>query len=64
MTVQRLPTNWRKSRASSTNTDCVEVANNHAVALVRDTKSRNSGMLTVPAAGWNAFLDNVRLREQ
>jgi Domain of unknown function (DUF397) len=60
LTIQREPDNWRKSSWSSSNPDCVEVANNDVVALVRDTKNRDGGQLAVPTAAWSAFTDAVR----
>ncbi|MFJ3339159.1 DUF397 domain-containing protein [Streptomyces sp. NPDC086766] len=47
---------WRTSSYTSQDT-CVEVADNalHAV-MVRDTKDRGRGVISVPPAVWAAFL--------
>lgn len=47
---------WLKSSYSSTEANCVEVAVAPVVVEVRDTKDRDGGTLTVPAAAWSAFL--------
>lgn len=57
MTVQQaLPENWRKSTYSQANTDCVEIADNADVALIRDTKDRDGGALAVDRASFAAFV--------
>lgn len=51
---------WRKSTYSNANGgDCVEVARDGAV-LVRDTKDRDGGTLSVPAETWRAFLATAK----
>lgn len=52
---------WRTSTLSGANGDCVEVATNlpHVVP-VRDTKDRDGGTLTFPAAAWSAFVTMVK----
>jgi hypothetical protein len=47
---------WRKSSYSTTEANCVEVAVAPVVVGIRDTKDRDGGTLTVPAAAWSAFL--------
>jgi hypothetical protein len=60
MTVpQTLLAAWKKSSYSAQQTDCVEFAPTEAGALVRDTKDRDSGHLTLPAASWEAFLNQL-----
>ncbi|MEH1015760.1 DUF397 domain-containing protein [Micromonospora sp. CPCC 206060] len=49
---------WRTSTRSGTNGgSCVEVADNlPGVVLVRDSKDRSGGTLTVDPAAWRAFV--------
>jgi hypothetical protein len=51
---------WRTSSYSSTNGDCVEVGLRADEVLVRDTKDRPGGTLTVVRVPWQALLDQVR----
>ena len=53
--------NWRKSSYSSTTGgNCIEAATNGGV-LVRDTKDNGDGpVLSIPAATWSRFLDDIR----
>ncbi|QRP45226.1 DUF397 domain-containing protein [Amycolatopsis sp. FDAARGOS 1241] len=57
---------WRKSSYSSNQANCVEVAAAPDLASasvmvgIRDTKDRAAGHLSVPAAGWVAFLQATR----
>ncbi|WP_328348892.1 DUF397 domain-containing protein [Micromonospora sp. NBC_00421] len=50
---------WRKStRSGSNGGSCVEVADNlPGVVLVRDTKDRDGGTLTLAPDTWQAFVD-------
>ncbi|MGW4942944.1 DUF397 domain-containing protein [Actinoplanes sp. NPDC004185] len=50
---------WRKSSYSGTS-GCVEVAVVGDQVLIRDTKNRDAGHLTVSRECWNNFLDAVR----
>jgi hypothetical protein len=53
--------NWRKSSYSGNGGgNCVEVASTAATVHVRDTKSRERGMLTVTGAAWQAFLADIK----
>lgn len=47
---------WRKSTRSSNQASCVELRVAAAATGIRDTKSRESGSLTIPAGGFAAFL--------
>ena len=52
---------WRKATRSGTQGgNCVEVASAVSAVHVRDTKSRERGMLTVTAATWQAFLADIK----
>lgn len=46
--------NWRKSSHSGTG-NCVEVGQDSAVVLVRDTQAPDGAVLTFSAAAWTAF---------
>lgn len=50
---------WRTSSFTHI-TDCVEVGSTPAVTLLRDTKNRAGGLLSVPAPAFAALLDRVR----
>ena len=52
---------WRKSRASTTNGDCVEVACFPAGGVaVRDSKDKAGAILRFGHDSWQLFLDEVR----
>jgi len=51
-------TEWRKSSRSSTNTNCVEVANN--LGAVRDSKNPDGPVLEFDQARLCAFLAGAR----
>ncbi|MFY1637422.1 DUF397 domain-containing protein [Solwaraspora sp. WMMB335] len=54
---------WRKSRKSSTNGGCVEVANlGHAYAL-RDSKNPDGPVLVFTPEEWDCFLDGAEKGE-
>ncbi|MGK3201195.1 DUF397 domain-containing protein [Amycolatopsis sp. MEPSY49] len=53
-----MPT-WRKSSYSTNGGECVEVALDRTV-LVRDTKDRAGGILTIPTPGWRELLSRLR----
>jgi hypothetical protein len=49
--------NWRTASYSGANGgECVEVANAADAVIVRDTKDRNGGTLSVPAGAWRTFI--------
>lgn len=51
---------WRKASKSGNGGECVEVASTPGKTYVRDTKSRERGMLTVDAATWQRFMDEIK----
>jgi Domain of unknown function (DUF397) len=42
------------------NGNCVEVADAASVVLVRDTKDRNYGTLSLTADAWRAFTEGIK----
>ncbi|WP_347877134.1 DUF397 domain-containing protein [Streptomyces albus] len=51
--------NWRTSSYTKSDT-CVEVADNDPdEILVRDTKDRSRGTMSVPPASWDAFVEFI-----
>jgi hypothetical protein len=51
---------WRKSSYSGANSNCVEVAHATATVGIRDSKSPDTGTLTVSRTTWAAFLAAMR----
>lgn len=51
---------WRKSSYSHDEDACVEVSLTAERALVRDTKDRDGGTLTVSSTTWAAFVAAIR----
>jgi hypothetical protein len=51
--------NWRTSSWSN-DQNCVEVADLPGVVLVRDSKNRAAGHLTVSAGTWVEFTDAIK----
>jgi uncharacterized protein DUF397 len=54
---------WVKAKASgSSSGSCVEVGTDGQapVVHVRDTKSRERGMITVPATTWHTFMADIK----
>jgi hypothetical protein len=54
---------WRKSRRSTSNGACVEVARNNGMVIVRDSKNADGPTVRFTAAGWSAFLDRAKKGE-
>lgn len=50
---------WRKAtRSGAGGGDCVEVADNlPGMVLVRDSKNRHGGMLTINPVRWQSFVE-------
>lgn len=52
---------WRKSSYSGANGgNCIEVADDARVVLVRDTTDRDGGTLAFTATAWQTFLGTLR----
>ena len=55
---------WHKSTRSGNGNACVEVADNlaaeHGVVLVRDSKNRTGSALRFTATEWAAFVSGVK----
>jgi len=47
---------WRKTRRSMGNGDCVEVAPASIGVFVRDSKNPSAAMLGYPSKAWRSFL--------
>jgi hypothetical protein len=51
---------FRKSSYSQSEAACVEVADLHGAAAVRDTRHRELGALEFPSGEWQVFLGSAR----
>ncbi|WP_016699126.1 DUF397 domain-containing protein [Actinoalloteichus spitiensis] len=51
---------WRKSRRSTSQTNCVEIGSGPAVVGIRDTKNRAAGTLYVRPDVFGAFLTALK----
>jgi hypothetical protein len=51
---------WRTSSYSGNGGHCVEIGHRPDDVLVRDTKDRPGGTLTIPRAPWQHLLAHVR----
>jgi hypothetical protein len=57
----QIDTGWRKSSYSGNGGgDCVEVGGSASHVLVRDTRSRERGHVTLTAEEWRAFVADVK----
>lgn len=63
MTIENLRW-WKSSRSGNQGGACVEVATSGDNWFVRDSKDPDSGVLTVSAAAWQAFVSSVRDSER
>lgn len=59
-TLEPHTANWRTSSYTGGSGNCVEVAQTPDLVLVRDTKDRDGGTLTLRSAQWQAFLASTR----
>ena len=46
---------WRKSRASSGQGECVEIARLGSAVLVRDSRDESGAVLTLTSAQWRGY---------
>ncbi|MEV5571684.1 DUF397 domain-containing protein [Spirillospora sp. NPDC052269] len=51
---------WRKSRHSSGNGECVELADMHTFVAIRDSKDPSGPVLSLPADKWHHFTRSLR----
>jgi hypothetical protein len=56
--IDSLP--WRTASKSGNGGNCVEVAGAASTVRIRDTKSRERGMLTVDSETWHAFIGHAK----
>lgn len=52
----REATGWRTSTYTGGTGNCVEVGADRGAVVVRDTKNREAGAISVPPAAWRAFI--------
>jgi hypothetical protein len=50
---------WTKSTRSGSGADCVEIARNGELVLVRDSKEPNGPILEFSRSTWNAFVSMI-----
>jgi len=50
---------WRKSSFSEAG-NCVEVAIQEELVLIRDSKNPNGGILSISASAWQEFIHAIR----
>ena len=55
---------WRKSSHSTSQTDCVEVAQASGACVVRDSKNPDAARLTFTADIWQCFTGEIRRSTQ
>jgi hypothetical protein len=56
---QSVPIQWRTS-SKSNGGNCVEVAFQNGMVLIRDSKNRDAGIISVPTPEWRKFLMDVK----
>jgi hypothetical protein len=52
--------NWRTSKASGGSGECVEIASEEQLVLVRDSRNTSGTILEFPPGPWTSFLRRVR----
>jgi hypothetical protein len=57
---RRSKLDWRKSRASGSSGECVEIACTGPSVLVRDSSRPSGSLLEFTPTQWSAFLNRVR----
>ncbi|MGI5455447.1 DUF397 domain-containing protein [Streptomyces sp. CA-249302] len=55
--------NWRKSSYSGSGDGnaCVEIANNHTLVAIRDSKDPDYGTLIFPSGAFATFVETVKV---
>jgi hypothetical protein len=51
---------WRRSKYSGSNGNCVEIGTDGPAVLVRDTKDREAATLAFTASAWMSFTASLR----
>ena len=54
--------NWRKSRYSGSQANCVEVGNATGLVKIRDTKDRQGPAVALSADAWRRFTTAIKGR--
>jgi hypothetical protein len=52
--------NWRPSKASGGEGNCVEIASEDQCVLVRDSRNPSETILEFPPGQWSSFLRRIR----
>ncbi|WP_092976384.1 DUF397 domain-containing protein [Actinopolyspora lacussalsi] len=60
MSDKQASVNWRKSTRSTGGGNCVEVGFATSTVLVRDTKAREGGLLSLSPAAWQSFVGTLK----
>jgi hypothetical protein len=61
MTLPDLPrADWRRSKYSGSNGNCVEIGTSGLAVLVRDTKAREARTLAFTADAWTSFTESIK----
>ena len=55
---------WRKSRASTSDTQCVEIACGGQSVILRDSRDPRDLMLAFRTSQWSAFLRRIKSGER
>jgi hypothetical protein len=55
---------WRKSRASTADTQCVEIADGGQSVIMRDSRDPRGSMLAFSVSQWSAFLRRIKSGER